>query len=372
MILFTPDGRLSVSFNGDPAQAGFESIEMLEFRERENKKKDFVVLRHMEFQEDVKRRARYFNEAIAAATRNPNLNTLVPGRNTKWSDLSPKGREEMILALQNEVSKLSGDPLKQGENPPACVSCHRKDARWNWDSYATWKGFTGETGDLEEDENAERFMDFLGKDSGKPRDPEAYRACISRIRKAIVSNPRYQSIKELMLENLYDAPAVNRTYTQRIYELNFIRISRLFDEKPNGQLARKILLWGINGCSYKVYRQSQTFIQRMDSVLRPLGFNVYDLLTTVDENPAASFHVPSNMTLQMNYYLTLGRREFDSIFDSAEDLNPKLVGAGRHRRAPMSTACVSLETAINRGYPKASLHRWQDAKKANTVTDGKR
>jgi len=92
VILYGEDAKLIMGFNGHPSQAGFDKLELIQFRDKEN---DF------EFRE-----------------------ITFPTRSNK------KTRVEFSL-----------------KNPNSCRNCHRKDLHPNWEEYSFWKGAYGSNDD---------------------------------------------------------------------------------------------------------------------------------------------------------------------------------------------------------------------------------
>ncbi len=117
------------TFNGDPAHAGYERIEAMEFD--------------------------------AAAAR------------FKFFELTFDGQ---------------GNPVRSMDNPPQCMGCHRgPDPRPNWESYDFWTGIYGSNDDRLQSAEIEPFKTFLTIASNRPR----YQALILDERKNILGHSNH-------------------------------------------------------------------------------------------------------------------------------------------------------------------------------------
>jgi len=101
-ILFDPEARLVVSFNGDPGQAGFNDLETIEFDDSD---------KSFEFRE-----IQFPASAASAAT----------------------------AGLPAEALSSEGGVRISKPNPEACLKCHGEPARPIWDTHPTWPGAYGE------------------------------------------------------------------------------------------------------------------------------------------------------------------------------------------------------------------------------------
>jgi hypothetical protein len=114
VILVGQDGHFLVAFNGDPSLPGFDSLEMLQFRESEHR---FEL------------------------------------------------REILFPSVRNGLLK----PQVSEPDPPRCLGCHRADPRPNWESYPTWIGAYGESDDTLSAEELSGFRDFWRIHGGDER-----------------------------------------------------------------------------------------------------------------------------------------------------------------------------------------------------------
>jgi len=133
-ILFGETGKLLVAFNGDPEQKGYNTVELIQFRE--------------------------------------------PGRFEFRALRFPKG----------------GKPELSGANPARCLECHGDPPRPRWGNYFTWKGAYGEVDDALVTGSAP-WTDFRGF-TEKQKDHPRYRTLIRSGEKENPYAPFHESSAE--------------------------------------------------------------------------------------------------------------------------------------------------------------------------------
>jgi len=131
-ILFDPEARLVLSFNGDPVQAGFNDLEAMEFNGADQS---------FEFRE------------IAFPASSPPAG---PGGSTAGLPAEARSAEAGV-----HISK---------PNPQACLKCHGEPPGPIWDTHPTWPGAYGERYDagLTAEERS-GLQDFLREQPTHPR-----------------------------------------------------------------------------------------------------------------------------------------------------------------------------------------------------------
>jgi len=115
VILFTPDAKFVMTFNGDASQYGFEAIETMSFAS-DGPMKDKFVFEEIVFPKDLEARIKYLNDQNAF----------------------------------DEAKKLVRDhqnPNRIGPNARVCLGCHKKDPRPNWNQGDQWPGAYGKIQD---------------------------------------------------------------------------------------------------------------------------------------------------------------------------------------------------------------------------------
>jgi len=114
VLLYTPDARFVVAYNGDPGQAGYQSLETMEFDDGERA----FRFREVTFPEEGAQGRAVFSEA----------------------------------------------------NPPRCLACHGEDPRPIWDTYPAWPGVYGARDHAAPDPaEAAALAAFVERRSSNPR-----------------------------------------------------------------------------------------------------------------------------------------------------------------------------------------------------------
>ena len=116
-ILFGKNAKLVCTFNGDPEQKGFDTLECEQFR-------------------DLERRFDF--------------------------------RQIQFPTAKNKLSQvLFSATNRSADGRASCTSCHSKDPRPNWNAYRTWPGAYGERDD--ELDPSDPYEDFVAKRDGDVR-----------------------------------------------------------------------------------------------------------------------------------------------------------------------------------------------------------
>jgi hypothetical protein len=109
VILFTKDGKFALTFNGEPSQYGYETIETMSFIDGE----DRFIFEELVLPKDLEARSQYL-------TKTKQLKEL-----------------ESLHWMHNQ-------PTRKGPNPLTCIACHGgKDPRPNWNQGQQWPGAYG-------------------------------------------------------------------------------------------------------------------------------------------------------------------------------------------------------------------------------------
>lgn len=120
VILFGANARLTCAFNGDPSQAGYDTLECFQFRDAD-RKFDF--------------------------------------------------RQIQFPTEQNGLSDVKfSAPNRTADGSISCTSCHSTDPRPNWDQYNTWHGAYG-SGDDVLYENYNEVTTYASFVSARPNHP---------------------------------------------------------------------------------------------------------------------------------------------------------------------------------------------------------
>jgi hypothetical protein len=118
VIMYGRDARLTCTFNGDPSQRGYDSLECFQFRDETNS----FDFRQIQF----------------------------------------PTKENGLLQVEYSESNRSADKTI------SCKGCHMADPRPNWDSYSKWPGAYGENDDTPQD-NFQKYSRFVAKRAKDPR-----------------------------------------------------------------------------------------------------------------------------------------------------------------------------------------------------------
>ena len=188
VILFDPEARLVLSFNGDPGQAGFRDLETMEF------------------------------------------------------DDANKSFEFREIAFPVDADRNAGVRISE-PNPEACLKCHGEPARPIWDTHPTWPGAYGERYDagLTGSERS-GLKDFLREQPTHPR--YRYLLAVDRFANPETFRPsartRYEG-DERLPPNAELGAALGR--------LNFEAIVHLLETRPEFDSTQYLLLAALgNDC----------------------------------------------------------------------------------------------------------------------------
>src|SRR5262249_19298254 len=121
-ILFDPEARFVVSFNGDAGQAGFTALETMEFDDSDKSFK-FREITFPSFAPYFAPRA----EALGASKGKPGA-----------------GAQGAAKGEPSEARSANGGVNISHPNPPRCLRCHGEPARPVWDTHPEWPGAYGE------------------------------------------------------------------------------------------------------------------------------------------------------------------------------------------------------------------------------------
>ncbi len=107
-ILFTDQADFIMTFNGSPSQEGYETLETIRYVETNNN-------------------PRFILEEIVMKT----------DESLRREFLQQNNKKAEIQFLLDRTDRL-------GQNPTACLTCHRQDPRPNWEHYPFWPGSYGQ------------------------------------------------------------------------------------------------------------------------------------------------------------------------------------------------------------------------------------
>lgn len=212
ILLFSDSGQMVLAFNGSRKQQGFEALEVREF---DPKKRRFHY-REIVFPKDLQIREEYLKVQY--------------------------GTDRERLSRELEVLKARGN--RQGTNPELCQACHapevdsgrKDDLRPNQKPYPFWPGQLGEVDDTIRLPRWRTFLDWL-----RYQDRETIsKDCVDKFAQSWRLNSRYRHLqfleildqKELQNERLITN---NTFYTNISFLLNYQRIRRLIEERPDSQ-----------------------------------------------------------------------------------------------------------------------------------------
>lgn len=191
VIMTGTDGRLLMAFNGDPSQKGYDSLELIQFRD-DKARFDFFEIRFPE--KDQNGRA---------------LNNLTNA----------------------EISK---------RNPAKCLACHSSDPRPNWEHYNKWPG---------------AFMGNDDSDNLEPEFPplDVYKTHMATVFPQHARYKYLEkAVEGYSKENEYGRPTQHNIFTtERIQRLNYLRVGRLLKSDPYYS-AYKYLMVGMIACGDNV------------------------------------------------------------------------------------------------------------------------
>ncbi len=263
VILSGQDGRLLLAFNGDASQKGFDKLEVIQFRD-DSERFDFYEVRFPEKDQNGR-----------------------PLNNLTKAEFSAR-------------------------NPAKCLSCHTSDPRPNWQHYARWPGA------------------FLGNDDRTTDEghlPE-YDAYLPRLQNEFPRHDRYKYLENVVEGYKYDGfrhGERNIHVTERIYRLNYLRVSRILKADPNYD-AYKFLITGILGCGEKTYEAylpagfpafSQViddfYQNHFDDIYTKRKIYVGDLFPDF-KSVRPFFTVPSRVSEPMSYGFVKGDPELEPYF----------------------------------------------------------
>jgi len=210
VLLYNADASLVITFNGSPDQRGYESLETMRFLPPPQSK---FVFEQIVFKKDFEVRKKFLQQN----------------------------------QLKHELEALEDkDGLKIGPNASACITCHTKDPRPNWEPYSHWPGAYGQldSRSLQLMKGGYTSFDFEQRPHAEFIKQTQNTAAVELpiFIESSKTKLRYSRIKNLKNHLPIDPKIGNRermrspmlsTFTVRLTEQNNFRILRMLENSPN-------------------------------------------------------------------------------------------------------------------------------------------
>lgn len=256
VLLFSEDGKFVMTFNGDPEQYGYETIETMTFIDGPND--DRFVFEEIVMEKDLQERLQFLNDA-----------KLV------------KDAKGLVLAHQ--------DSGRIGPNPAVCKGCHLQDPRPNWNQGKFWPGIYGKIDSVMWNAEFTVYDPVTGKpfvDSDRA-DTKNYIEFVGNVvNHPAHPHPRYRHLVGLKLD-AYKQPPLPQTqeFTQLIATLNAKRIARILTKSPRYPEFKTQLFYFFGYCPVNMSNEKLERAKSLESLLKPYGVDVSVLSTHFYKGP---------------------------------------------------------------------------------------